>query len=139
MRFLVCLCAFALPFVVGAQEPPRSPAPLVFFDIAGDDSATQRKFYAAIFAWDIDERGNFQTSTVSPLPGLMRQEPTETIVYIGVRDVTETLQQVEENGGSVVYPRFEVPGVVILGMFRDPAGNRVGLVELDENDTPIIP
>ena len=28
-------------------------------------------------------------------------------------------------------PRFEVPGVVILGLFRDPAGNPMGLVEMD--------
>jgi uncharacterized protein len=139
MRFMLCFFVLALPLAVGAQAPQRSPAPLVFFDIAGEDSAAQRKFYADIFAWDIDEQGNFSTSTVSPLPGLIRQEPTETIVYIGVRDVSETLRQVEENGGSVVYPRFEVPGVVILGMFRDPAGNRVGLVELDENDRPIVP
>lgn len=139
MRFIICLCALGIPLVAGAQETPRSPAPLVFFDIAGEDSAVQRKFYADIFAWDIDETGSFSTSTISPLPGLIRQEPTETIVYIGVRDVTETLREVEEKGGSVVYPRFEVPGVVILGMFRDPAGNRVGLVELDENGTPKVP
>ena len=28
-------------------------------------------------------------------------------------------------------PRFEVPGDVILGLFKDPAGNRVGLVEME--------
>jgi predicted enzyme related to lactoylglutathione lyase len=34
------------------------------------------------------------------------------------------------HGGAVVYPRFEVPGVVVLGLFSDPAGNRMGLVEM---------
>lgn len=27
-------------------------------------------------------------------------------------------------------PRFEVKGVVILGLFTDPAGNGMGLVEM---------
>ena len=35
------------------------------------------------------------------------------------------------HGGQIVAPRFEVPGVVILGLFTDPAGNRMGLVEMD--------
>jgi hypothetical protein len=30
----------------------------------------------------------------------------------------------------VVAPRFAAPGVVILGLFTDPAGNRMGLVEI---------
>jgi hypothetical protein len=31
-----------------------------------------------------------------------------------------------------------VPGTVIIGMFRDPAGNKVGLMEI-ENGKPKVP
>jgi len=31
----------------------------------------------------------------------------------------------------VVFPRTEVPGVVVVALFTDPAGNRMGLVEMD--------
>lgn len=41
-------------------------------------------------------------------------------------------------GGSVDTPRFEVPGVVVLGLFKDPAGNEMGLVEM-EGDKPRVP
>ena len=47
-------------------------------------------------------------------------------------DVTRTLQKVEALGGSVDKARFEVPGVVVLGLFRDPAGNPMGLVEMED-------
>ncbi len=44
-------------------------------------------------------------------------------------DVAGTLKLIAENGGKVVAPRFEVKGVVVLGLFADPAGNGMGLVE----------
>jgi hypothetical protein len=34
-------------------------------------------------------------------------------------------------GGTIEAGRFAVPGVVVLGLFRDPAGNAMGLVEMD--------
>jgi predicted enzyme related to lactoylglutathione lyase len=50
------------------------------------------------------------------------------VFYVGVDDVAAALQQVEELGGSVVLPpqRNEGGGVVV-GHFRDPAGNLVGV------------
>ena len=44
-------------------------------------------------------------------------------MYLGVADVTATLAAVVEAGGKIDVPRFEVPGVVVLGLFSDPAGN----------------
>ncbi len=69
---------------------------------------------------------------VSPLPGLLRTDPAEKMIYLGVEDVAAALEAVAANGGAVVAPRFEVPGVVILGLFTDPAGNRLGLVEIKD-------
>ena len=57
--------------------------PIVFFDIAGQDDAKLRDFYASNFGWKSDKSGQF----------------------------------------SIDVARFEVPGVVVLGLFRDPAGN----------------
>ena len=61
------------------------------------------------------------------------------MIYIGVLDITAKLAKITEAGGSTEFPRFEVPGVVVLGMFKDPAGNRVGLVELNEDGSVKIP
>ena len=48
------------------------------------------------------------------------------------------LAKVVANGGKVVFPRTPVPGVVVVGLFTDPAGNRMGLVEMD-GDKPRVP
>ena len=113
-------------------------APIVFFDIAGPDSAALRGFYSTLFGWEIGDDGRFATVSVSPLEATIRQDPAEKRLYIGVPDVAAKLAEIETAGGTVDVPRFEVPGLVILGLFRDPAGNPLGLVEMD-NGRPKIP
>lgn len=136
---LLMTIALILPITSWAQDNTRSPAPIVFFDIAGPDMNVLRTFYNTVFNWGIGGDGGFATSVPSlSLMGTLRQEALpETLVYIGVADITATLAEVVTNGGTVEFPRMVVPGVVILGMFRDPAGNRVGLVEM-ENGTAKI-
>jgi predicted enzyme related to lactoylglutathione lyase len=55
---------------------------------------------------------------------------TETLIYVGVPDMTATLRKVVAHGGTIRYPRTEALGRVVLGMFKDPSGNSVGLVEM---------
>jgi predicted enzyme related to lactoylglutathione lyase len=107
------------------------PAPIVFFDIAGPDLKAQAGFYSEVFGWQIGPDSRFTVSAAASLPGALRQDPAEKVIYLGVADVTAALAQVEAHGGKIVQPRFVVPGVVILGLFADPAGNRLGLVEMD--------
>lgn len=113
-------------------------APVLFFDIAGPDAASLRAFYAEVFRWDSDDGGRFEVRVSSPLQAAVREDPAEMRIYVGVEDVAEALERVTSRGGSVDTPRFEVPGVAVLGLFRDPAGNPMGLVEL-EGDRPRIP
>ena len=47
------------------------------------------------------------------------------------------LAQIKASGGSVDVPRFEVPGVVVLGLFKDPAGNEMGLVEIKDGTAKV--
>jgi len=54
-------------------------------------------------------------------------------MYVGVPDVSAALTDIERSGGVIDAARFEVPGVVVLGLFKDPAGNPMGVVELDGN------
>lgn len=119
------------------------PAPIVFFDIAGPEDSSLREFYGDLFGWEIDQSGNFSTSVVSPsdspqiLLGNIRIDPVENIFYLGVDDIAAKLEQIKEKGGEIDQPRFEVPGVVVLGLFRDPAGNRVGLVEMEDGKAKV--
>ena len=112
-------------------------SPIVFFDIAGPDSNKLSGFYSKLFEWNSGQDGNLCIGVASPsktqpvLMGAIRKDPAEKVIYIGVEDITTKLAEIVANGGSIDQPRFEVPGVVILGLFKDPAGNRMGLVEME--------
>lgn len=112
--------------------------PVVFIDFAGPDDQVLKDFYANLFGWVADDSGQFSVTVASPIDCGIRKDPAEKRVYIGVPDVTASLDDIEKAGGSVDAPRFEVPGVVVLGLFRDPAGNPMGLVEMD-GDKPKVP
>lgn len=114
------------------------PAPIVYFDIAGPASVDLQTFYSKLFGWTAGAGGQFATAVTSPLAGTIREDPAEKRIYIGVEDVVTKLADIEANGGSIDAPRFEVPGVAVIGLFRDPAGNPMGLVEL-VGDKPKIP
>jgi hypothetical protein len=119
------------------------PAPVVFFDIAGPDLQRQKAFYEAVFGWEVSTDGRFTAPAAATLAGLLRVEAAagfqpERVIYLGVDDITATLETIAASGGGVVFPRMAVPGVVILALFIDPAGNRMGLVELADGQ-PIVP
>ncbi len=114
------------------------PSPIVFFDIAGPDETILKDFYSRVFDWTFDANGQSAPPTLLPLSGAIRQDPAEKRIYLGVADVSATLDTVIAAGGTIDTPRFEVPGMVVLGLFRDPAGNAMGLVEL-EGDAVRVP
>jgi len=124
------------PLPAAAQGAARMPAPIVFFDIAGPELVKQAQFYREVFGWQTDAGGNFSVPTTTPLRGALRVEdpkenPIERVIYLGVPDINATLAAIAAHGGKAVLPRLEVPGVAILALFTDPAGNRMGLVEMD--------
>ena len=101
-------------------------APIVFFDIAGPDAGALRTFYSSQFGWSINDTFAIDTGGLS---GTLRQDPAEKIIYLGVDDIDATLKSIAGAGGKMVVPRTVIPGVVTFALFRDPAGNRMGLVE----------
>ncbi len=143
MNRLLSLATLALAITATphaqAQEGQALSAPIVFFDIAGPDLAGQKAFYDAVLGIKTDAMGQFQAPAIGPsIPALLRTDPRETVVYFGVADINATMEKVVGGGGKVDAPRFVVPGVVILGLFLDPAGNRVGLVEMKDGK-PVVP
>ena len=113
------------------EEGIAMAAPIVFFDIAGSNDSQLREFYSDIFGWSFSKQSQTTVDVIAPLEGAIRKDPSGKRIYIGVENVTDTLQKIVEYGGSVDAPRFEVPGMVVLGLFKDPAGNEMGLVEID--------
>lgn len=136
MRWAMLALTLA-PLPAAAQGAARMPAPIVFLDIVGPELPKQAQFYREVFGWQTDAGGAFSVPATATMRGVLRVEdprenPTaERVVYLGVPDINATLATIVAHGGKTVLPRLEVPGVAILALFTDPAGNRMGLVEMD--------
>jgi predicted enzyme related to lactoylglutathione lyase len=49
--------------------------------------------------------------------------------YVSTASVDRSLDQAKDLGGRVLMGRTELPGGPVIGMFADPEGNAIGLVE----------
>ena len=104
-------------------------SPIVYFEIAGPDGARLRSFFKSVFGWVIDGSSTIASRSTGGLRGGIREDPPDKVLYIGVDDIDEVLAKIEANGGSVVLPRTVVPEVVTFALFKDPAGNLLGIAE----------
>ena len=111
---------------------------IVHWELMGPDADGLTGFYKTLFGWDSQAVPGFDDYSIvdesqSGLGGGIgkgnEHMPSYHTVYVQVANVAEHLEQVEANGGSTVMPRTVVPGMVTFGLFNDPAGNLVGLVE----------
>ena len=110
-------------------------APVVHFDLYGKDAAALQEFYEKAFDWHVDTNnpmnyGLVDTGAGSGINGgISSNEHMDngTIVYIEAHDPQAMLDKVVSLGGEVVMPVMEGP--ITLALFKDPAGNVVGLVK----------
>ena len=120
--------------------------PIVSFDIAGPNLEALGAFYRSVFGWQIAPDKHFPQQAhaiqpvpvISPMRGTLRNDPPQTLIYLGVPDITAAFDKIQAHGGTAESPRLAIPGVVVLGLFTDPAGNRLGLIEMD-GDKPRVP
>jgi hypothetical protein len=82
-----------------------------------------------VFDWEIDGSSAIAAHSTGGLRGGIREDPPDKVLYMGVDDIDEVLAKVEANGGSIVLPRTVVPEVVTFALFKDPAGNLLGVAE----------
>ncbi|GAA2079383.1 VOC family protein [Actinomadura alba] len=109
---------------------------VAWFDIAANDPARSRKFYADLFEWDIHvleemNYGMVDAGASEGIPGGIGQaddsNPAGIVIYAAVDDAKAALDKAESLGGKVVTTPYEIPGSGVMAVFQDPEGNRVGL------------
>jgi predicted enzyme related to lactoylglutathione lyase len=114
--------------------------PVVHFEINTAARPELTRFYADAFGWTMQPEGDdyVQINTEGVCAGtgapgidggIGPSDPGDEFVtfYVQVPDVAETLAQVVELGAEVDMPPTQA-GRVVFAIFRDPAGNRIGLV-----------
>lgn len=111
---------------------------IVHWELMGPDADKLNAFYTELFSWETNavpgfDGYNMVEADQAGIGGAVGKGPEEMpaylTIYIEVESVDEHLAKAEGNGGKTVMPRTVIPGTVTFGMFADPAGNVVGLVE----------
>lgn len=116
--------------------------PIVHWEIMGGAGRSLADFYGAVFDWKpqawegMDHYYGVEASDAG-IGGAVgagsEAMPAYATVYLGVDSIDAHLDRIQAAGGSMVVPRTVIPGVVAFAMFRDPAGNLIGLAE---HETP---
>ena len=116
--------------------------PVVHFEVIGKDGEKLRSYYSELFDWKIDADNDMNYGIVAReenlapdgrgIGGGVAQGPDgyegHVTFYVAVDDVEAALQKVEAAGGTRVMGPETVMENIVVGMFTDPEGHVVGLV-----------
>jgi len=102
-------------------------------DLSSKDAAASRNFYSKLFGWKVEESpdpkaggyalakiGDKDVAGIGPVQD--PNAPSAWMVYIGTRDAAATGKKVEEAGGKVIAPPFDVMDQGRMAVFQDPSG-----------------
>ena len=115
-------------------------ARVVHFELPTSDAAASRKFYESVFGWKLTQfPGPMEYWLISTgattEPGIdgglggAANELHGTVNTVDVADVDETIRKVLENGGEIIAPKDEIPGVGWLAYVREPGGAVLGVIQ----------
>jgi predicted enzyme related to lactoylglutathione lyase len=117
----------------GVTSGVARPAGISYLRIPADDAKKVAAFYEAVFGWKVDadrEDPSFEDGTghvIGHIHSDMEVSGEAGIrPYVYVESVEDALEKVAVNGGSVVTPPYP-EGDLTVAVFRDPAGNVVGV------------
>jgi predicted enzyme related to lactoylglutathione lyase len=117
--------------------------PVVHFEVIGKDPDKLQSYYSELFGWEFDAENPMRYGIVSRegntgddgvgIGGGVGTGPEgydgHATFYVAVPDVEEALSKAESLGGSrMMGPEKPMEGVVI-GLFQDPEGHTVGVVQ----------
>jgi uncharacterized protein len=120
--------------------------PVVHFEIIGSDPAGLRRFFGELFGWEFDTSGTVAEEVSEPAGygfielltaddgsgirggiGGGKGYVRHAIFYVGVPDVGDALRKAEELGGVPQMGPVTAPAGLVVGHFKDPEGNLIGL------------
>jgi uncharacterized protein len=102
-----------------------------FVEFYSKDPPVTKEFLEKVFGWKmtktvaggvdiwIFEAGNGSEGHLMAPMGLS----PGTVAFVRVKSVDAVSKKVEENGGKILVPKFEVPGMGWFTYFRAPGGN----------------
>jgi predicted enzyme related to lactoylglutathione lyase len=109
-------------------------APVVWFQVNGNDGGKLRSFYGDLFGWQFQKQDYTDHGFVFPegtgIPGgvgATEYGPAGVSFYVGVDDPEAYLTKAETLGGKCVVPPTRLPNGTTIALFADPEGNVIGI------------
>jgi len=113
----------------------RTAARPAWVELATDDPAAARDFYAKLFGWQVEvspdpQYGGYGMAHLPEGEGdvagitakMMSEAPTAWNIYIGADDTDALAEAVTTAGGTVIAPPFDVGQMGRMMVFADPSG-----------------
>ncbi len=116
------------------------PNPVVHFEIQSNDPERCQKFFTDLFGWHIDTNNpmgygfvdtHAEGEGINGGIGGAEGGSNRVTFYTQVDYVDAYLKKAGSLGGKTIMPRTVIPQTITLGIFADPEGNVVGLVEAE--------
>jgi uncharacterized protein len=117
--------------------------PVVHFEIVGKDGGKLQGYYAELFGWEIDadnemgygivqREGNTNADGVGVGGGITTGPEGydgHVTFYVEVPDVEASVAKAESMGGTRMMGPEEVMPGLIIGLFNDPEGHTIGVIQ----------
>ncbi len=113
---------------------------VIHFEVPTTDAEASRKFYENVLGWTFSKypgpveywlvmTGDPKTPGIDGGLGGAANELKGTVNTVGVDNLDETLEKVLANGGQIIAPKDEIPGIGYLAYVREPGGAMLGLMQ----------
>jgi hypothetical protein len=123
------------------------PGKFVWFEHVSSDAKKAQSFYGEVLGWKVKPfpMGSFTyemifagETTDTMLGGYAppKGQPAHWIAYVSVEDVDAAVKAATANGGKVVEPPQDVPGVGRRARIADPQGAELALLRSATGDKP---
>lgn len=116
------------------------PGSVSWFELASTDVPGARAFYTKLFGWSWQEypmpgmtyhvamKGEERVGGLMPLTG-DEGLPSHWMIYFEVADCDERANWVSSQGGAVIVPPTDIPGVGRFSVLRDPQGGVFSIIK----------
>ena len=112
--------------------------PILHMEMVVADRDEAVEFYQQLFDWRFKNypAQNYIAFNTNTISGTLNTEADElgaagsVLIYVASDNIDADLNRAEELGGEVIIPRTPIPGVGWMGIFADPAGNHIGLMQI---------
>ena len=113
-------------------------APVVWFEVGGEDADRLQDFYSGLFDWKLTQMDDqdyrlVDTGTEAGIPGGVYASPPEFGSYVtfygAVADIGGSVAEAVELGGTLVQAPTPLPNGAMVALVDDPEGHRVGLIQ----------